>query len=182
MSNLLLPKQTEIVPAREDYRSSDIREGFDWPTIIRDFEQDRGINLRTGSKVLHLWEFGSIVRPDVDPRRIEEADDAAYDAVRSSPNLLAYFRGTKNEHGEWAARDKNGFSLSFCVWDDYTAAFNAVHGPSAEKHRHAAGQADDFYEQWYLETRTIVPSDDSVIIIDHNNPHSRKSKGFIHHA
>ncbi len=182
MSNLLLPRQTEIVPAHADYRTRDIREGFDWPTIIRNFENDREINLRAGGTVLHLWEFGSIVRPEIDPKRIEDADDAAYEAVSDSPNLFAYFRGVKNEQGEWAARDKGGFSLSFCVWDDYAAAFNAVHGSSAEKHRQAAGQADEFYTEWYLETRTIVPSDDSVLIIDHNNPHSRKNKGFTYNA
>ena len=132
--------------------------------------------------MLHLWEFGSIAKPDVDPKRIEDADDIAYEAVKPSPNLLAYFRGIKNEDGEWAARNEDGFSLSFCVWDDYLAALNAVHSPDADAHRQAAGQADDFYEQWYLETRTIIPSDDKVLIIDHNNPHSRKNKGFTYNA
>lgn len=183
MSNLLVPTEAKIVPVRPDYHTSDVRESFDWPKIIRNIEEVQDINLRTGGVVLSLFEFGSFERPGVDPDRIDRDNTAAYERAKQSPSFLGYFQGVENEEGKIISRDKNGFSLSLCLWKDYAAALLSVHGPNSEEHQRAAGSAEDNYgDRWYLETRSVIPSDDSVLIIDHDNPHSRKNRGFIYNA
>ena len=62
--------QTEIKPSHRDHATLPVEHGFQWPQIVRDFEHDRGINLRTGSTILKIYSFRSILQPGVDPALI----------------------------------------------------------------------------------------------------------------
>lgn len=172
--------QTDIRPLHTDHAILPVEHGFDWPLIVRDFERNRGVNLRTGSTVLKIYSFRSILQPGIDPGEVGRSDDRSYDAILHSPlneHLYAYYRGERDEHGEWKHKGEGEVNLSMCVWDDEQAAFLSLHGPDAEAHRLSAGSAPRFYgPNWSLDTHSMIPHDEGVVFVEHDNPHALRHK------
>lgn len=172
--------QTDIKPSHPDYAALPVEHGFEWPHIIRDFERDRGKNLRTGSTVLKVYSFRSILQPGIDPVEVGMSDDRSYEAIvnsRLSDHLYAYYRGERDANGEWVHKGEGGVNLSVCVWDDEQAAFLSLHGPNAAAHRESAGSAPRYYgPNWSLDIHSAVPHDEGVVFVEHDNPHALKHK------
>lgn len=154
--------QTEITPARDNYRDLPIREGFDFDQIIRDVQDVRG-NL--AGRALYLVVFRSEQAPTADPAEITAADDAAYEEASQSPELLSYFRGDVDQLSKRA--------LSMCLWTSAKAAFEAVHGPD---HQSAATRAQEFYgDNYSIEFHSIVPSSDGLVFVEHKHPQAARN-------
>ena len=162
----LAHQQTEIVPAKEEYRHIPVREGFDFDQIIRDAQKIRG-NL--AGRALYLVVFRSKRSPHANPEAITAADNAAYAEASSSPDLVSYFRGEV---------DEDGYALSMCLWTSAKAAFEAFHGPD---HQQAVEQVEVFYEGNHsVEFYSIIPSDEEILFIEHKHPQSRKEEATSH--
>jgi hypothetical protein len=167
MPTILGSRQIEIAPPLADPFEQPLERLFPWSTIIQEAEQVHG-NLRANPRPIAGYAFRSLILPNADTRDIAEADDAAYAAITGSEELsnqlITYYRGE---------RDEKGRALSMCLWKTAEAAFQAVHGVNAHKHRHAANQTKEYYgENWSLETYSLLPADNGVLFIPHDNPHS----------
>lgn len=170
-------RQIEIAPALVNPFEQNVEQAFPWTDIISDAEQVHG-NLRANPRPLALYVFRSIVLPGVDTHKIAQADDAAYAAITGSSELseqlISYYRGE---------RDEKGRALSMCLWKTAAAAMQAVHGNNAEAHRYAADQTQEYYgDNWSLETWSLIPTDQNVLFVPHNNPHSPTNRKELFNA
>lgn len=154
---------THITPVHEEYRHIDIQEGFDWPEII-DKTAKRNGKLLTCAQ--YLVVFRSQRAEGVDPKLVAELDHAAYEEASKSPALLHYFAGEVADDGS---------ALSWCLWTDRLAAFQAVHGDS---HQTAVRQAADLYgDNFSIELYSVNEEDDgTVAFLQHSHPKTKEQE------
>lgn len=160
--------EADIRPLSPEYRDIDIQQGFDWSEVI-DKKARRDGKLLTCAQ--YLVVFRSVRAEGVDPQRVADLDHAAYEEASKSPALLHYFAGEVDDRGS---------ALSWCLWTDRLAAFQAVHGNS---HQNAVGQARELYgDNFSIELYSINPENDgSVAFLQHSHPKT-KSLQEVDHA
>jgi hypothetical protein len=161
--------ETAVYPQSSDYRDIDIREGFDWPQIINKLARRNGKLL---SCVQYLVVFRSERADGVDPEHIANLDLAAHDEAATSSALLHYFAGDVDEQGK---------ALSWCLWTDRLAAFQAMHGAA---HQQAVKQACELYgDNYAIELYSVnLEENESVSFLQHSHPKSKNIEQGVNYA
>lgn len=155
--------ETIIEPRLPDYRNRAIQEGFDWPEVIDKTARRNG---KLASCVQYLVVFRSVRAEGVDPLRVAALDAAAHEEASASDALLHYHAGEVDESGR---------ALSWCLWTDRLAAFQAMHGRA---HQNAVKQAPELYgDNYSIELYSLnSEADGSVSFYEHSHPKSPQRK------
>lgn len=119
-----------LQPARPDYATAPILEGFNWAECTAQIEPGEW----------YMVVFRSVRRDEGEHLTLEMYDYGAYiEAQRRASGLLTYFRGYPNQRRE---------CLSFCIWTNRQEAARAARLPL---HTIAISKVDEMYESFSLE-------------------------------
>jgi hypothetical protein len=153
--SLLIPTELEtlnwnIEPLYEDYRELPIEQGFNWPKLLAEVTETRGID----QSQYYLVCFRSTRKEgEAVAGRIEELDTAAYTEAKKSPALLHYFGGNA---------DENGLAMSWCLWTDAESAREALMGNA---HMEAVMAAPDLYKGMpIVECYDVLPYEEEGLV------------------
>jgi hypothetical protein len=134
-----------IIPKTEYYGRIPFAQAFDVPSILQMAAEKRQLAYGTG---FYLVDFASQAKPNADYNLLSRLDKAAHSEAEKSEGFLLYFRGDL---------DPDGYTRSFCVWENKELAKAASNKPA---HHLAAKAAKTHYDYYQISMRQarLVPT------------------------